>query len=99
MNSTSTTRCIQAVRVGGAKDCGIAIYGDPSAPQKFIGWLAGFLQSYETFVHDAYELQLTRVQQQADVTVDGRAPVEKIVAAVIAGIEDRTRRAKAAASP
>jgi uridine kinase len=73
--------------------------GDPSVPQKFTAWLAGFLKNYETFVHDAYELQLARVRQQADLSVDGRAPVERIVAAVIAGIEDRARRPKAATSP
>ena len=60
---------------------------EPSAPQKFTAWLAGFLRSYEAFIHDAYELQMGRVQQQADFEIDGRLPVEGMIAAALAGIE------------
>ena len=62
---------------------------EPSAPQKFTGWLVGFLRSYGAFIHDAYRLQMGRAQQQADFEIDGRLPVEGMIAAALAGIEAR----------
>ena len=64
---------------------------EPSAPQKFTAWLVGFLQNYGAFIHDTYELQMGRVQQQADFEIDGRLPVEGMIAAALAGIEVKRR--------
>jgi hypothetical protein len=64
---------------------------EPSAPQKFTAWLPGFLRSYEAFIHDAYGLQMGRVQKQADFEIDGRLPVEGMIAAALAGIEAKRR--------
>jgi uridine kinase len=60
---------------------------EPAAPAQFGGWVAGFLENYETFIHKTYELQMARVRPLADIEVDGRARIETIVEAIVAGIE------------
>jgi uridine kinase len=60
---------------------------EPSAPAQFAGWVAGFLENYEAFIHHTYELQMARVRPLADIEVDGRARVETVVEAIVAGIE------------
>lgn len=69
---------------------------DPSAAKQFTVWLSGFLKSYESFIHRTYELQIERVRRQADFEVDGRASLEKMMAAVMAGVEARATQRKPA---
>jgi uridine kinase len=69
---------------------------DPAAAQNFAAWLSGFLKSYESFIHQTYDLQMTRARDQADFVIDGRQPVEKMVAAVVANIESRAIERKPA---
>jgi shikimate kinase len=59
---------------------------EPAAPAQFAEWVAGFLDHYEAFIHKTYELQMARVRPLADIEVDGRARVETIVEAIVAGI-------------
>jgi shikimate kinase len=65
---------------------------EPAAPAQFAGWVAGFLENYEAFIHKTYELQMARVRPLADIDVDGRAPVETIVETIVAGIESALKR-------
>jgi adenylate kinase family enzyme len=66
---------------------------EPAAPAQFAGWVAGFLENYEAFIHQTYELQMARVRPQADFEVDGRARVEAIVETIVARIEPRPNHA------
>ena len=72
---------------------------DDSAARQFAGWLSGFLQGYEAFIHDISERQTARARQESDLVIDGRQPVEALADSVAAWLEARRHGDAALARP